>query len=227
MPPRPRPGFRNTGRTVCQKARSADRSCGSSPSSTTSSSMFFSRAGFTKLMLSLWVDAAIIFAVVVLNALLGFIQEGRAEKALEFDPQHALRRGANRARRRDAHASCRAARSRGRRAARVGRQDSRGPAAGRSEEPAHRRGGADRRVGAGGEEHRSGVRQRDGRGPRVHGVLRHDGRVRPRDGRRRCDRQRDGARPHQPAARRTSARSKRRCCARSRNSATRSPRSSG
>ena len=40
-------------------------------------------AGFTKLMLSLWVDAAIIFAVVVLNALLGFIQEGRAEKALD------------------------------------------------------------------------------------------------------------------------------------------------
>src|SRR5208337_4737500 len=40
-------------------------------------------AGFTKLMLSLWVDAAIIFAVVVLNGLLGFIQEGRAEKALD------------------------------------------------------------------------------------------------------------------------------------------------
>src|SRR5215469_8842004 len=40
-------------------------------------------AGFTKLMLSLWVDAGIIFAVVVLNALLGFIQEGKAEKALD------------------------------------------------------------------------------------------------------------------------------------------------
>ena len=40
-------------------------------------------AGFTKLMLSLWVDAAIIFAVVLLNGLLGFIQEGRAEKALD------------------------------------------------------------------------------------------------------------------------------------------------
>src|SRR6516225_7450590 len=40
-------------------------------------------AGFTKLMLGLWVDAGIIFAVVVLNALLGFIQEGRAEKALD------------------------------------------------------------------------------------------------------------------------------------------------
>ncbi len=40
-------------------------------------------AGFIKLMLSLWIDAAIIFAVVVLNALLGFIQEGKAEKALD------------------------------------------------------------------------------------------------------------------------------------------------
>jgi magnesium-transporting ATPase (P-type) len=40
-------------------------------------------AGFTKLMLSLWVDAGIIFGVVVLNALLGFIQEGKAEKALD------------------------------------------------------------------------------------------------------------------------------------------------
>src|SRR6478609_6202672 len=40
-------------------------------------------AGFTKLMLNLWVDAAIIFGVVLLNALLGFIQEGKAEKALD------------------------------------------------------------------------------------------------------------------------------------------------
>src|SRR5215467_2293487 len=37
-------------------------------------------AGFTKLMMSEWIDAGIIFAVVVLNALLGFIQEGKAEK---------------------------------------------------------------------------------------------------------------------------------------------------
>ena len=38
-------------------------------------------AGFIKLMLSLWVDAAVIFAVVILNALLGFIQEGKARWA--------------------------------------------------------------------------------------------------------------------------------------------------
>ena len=40
-------------------------------------------AGFTKLMLNLWIDAAIIFGVVFLNSLLGFFQEGKAEKALE------------------------------------------------------------------------------------------------------------------------------------------------
>ena len=38
---------------------------------------------FLKLMLNLWVDAGIIFAVVFLNALLGFLQEGKAEKALD------------------------------------------------------------------------------------------------------------------------------------------------
>jgi magnesium-transporting ATPase (P-type) len=40
-------------------------------------------AGFTKLMLGLWVDAAIILGVVLINALLGFVQEGKAEKALD------------------------------------------------------------------------------------------------------------------------------------------------
>jgi magnesium-transporting ATPase (P-type) len=40
-------------------------------------------AGFIKLMLSLWLDASIIFAVVILNSLLGFLQEGRAEKSLD------------------------------------------------------------------------------------------------------------------------------------------------
>ena len=40
-------------------------------------------AGFTKLMMSLWIDAGIILGVVILNGLLGFIQEGRAEKALD------------------------------------------------------------------------------------------------------------------------------------------------
>jgi len=40
-------------------------------------------ASFVKMMVGLWVDAAIILAVVLLNTLLGFIQEGRAERALD------------------------------------------------------------------------------------------------------------------------------------------------
>src|SRR5262245_24903611 len=40
-------------------------------------------AGFVKLMTNLWLDASIILGVVLINALLGFIHEGRAEKALD------------------------------------------------------------------------------------------------------------------------------------------------
>ena len=40
-------------------------------------------AGFIKLMMGLWLDASIILAVVIINGLLGFIQEGRAEKSLD------------------------------------------------------------------------------------------------------------------------------------------------
>src|SRR5690348_12717569 len=40
-------------------------------------------AGFVKVMTGLWLDAAIIFGVVIINSLLGFIQEGKAEKALD------------------------------------------------------------------------------------------------------------------------------------------------
>ena len=40
-------------------------------------------AGFIKLMVGLWLDAFIILGVVLLNGLLGYIQEGKAEKALD------------------------------------------------------------------------------------------------------------------------------------------------
>jgi calcium-translocating P-type ATPase len=40
-------------------------------------------AAFVKLMMNLWLDASIILGVVLINALLGFIQEGKAEKALD------------------------------------------------------------------------------------------------------------------------------------------------
>jgi magnesium-transporting ATPase (P-type) len=40
-------------------------------------------AGFVKLMVGLWLDAAVILGVVIINALLGLFQEGKAEKALD------------------------------------------------------------------------------------------------------------------------------------------------
>jgi magnesium-transporting ATPase (P-type) len=40
-------------------------------------------AGAGTAALQLWVDAAVIFGVVVINALIGFIQEGKAEKAID------------------------------------------------------------------------------------------------------------------------------------------------
>ncbi len=39
-------------------------------------------AGFVKMMVGLWLDAAVILGVVIINAVLGFVQEGKAEKAL-------------------------------------------------------------------------------------------------------------------------------------------------
>jgi magnesium-transporting ATPase (P-type) len=40
-------------------------------------------AGVIKAVMGMWLDTAVIVAVVVLNALLGFVQEGRAERALD------------------------------------------------------------------------------------------------------------------------------------------------
>jgi len=40
-------------------------------------------AGFTKLMLNLWIDASVILGVVIINGILGFVQEGKAEEALD------------------------------------------------------------------------------------------------------------------------------------------------
>ena len=42
---------------------------------------FLVAAGFTNLMLNFWIDASIILGVVVVNALLGFIQQGRKRNA--------------------------------------------------------------------------------------------------------------------------------------------------
>jgi potassium/sodium efflux P-type ATPase len=40
-------------------------------------------AGVTTILLSHWVDSAVIFGVVLINAIIGFIQEGKAERAME------------------------------------------------------------------------------------------------------------------------------------------------
>ena len=40
-------------------------------------------AGFVKLMLGLWLDSTVILGVVIINALLGYLQEGKAEQALD------------------------------------------------------------------------------------------------------------------------------------------------
>jgi magnesium-transporting ATPase (P-type) len=40
-------------------------------------------AGLITLLLGHWIDCGVIFAVVIINALIGFVQEGKAEKALE------------------------------------------------------------------------------------------------------------------------------------------------
>src|SRR5689334_4991050 len=42
---------------------------------------FLLAAGFTNLLLNFWIDASIILGVVVVNALLGFIEQGRERNA--------------------------------------------------------------------------------------------------------------------------------------------------
>ena len=159
-------------------------------------------AGFTKLMLSLWIDAAIILGVVVLNGLLGFIQEGRAEKALD-SIRNMLSAEAR---------TVRGGETRMIPAEQLVPGDvvllesgDKIPADLRLVEAKNLRTEEAALTGESVPAEKTtdaGLRQRDGRRSRVHGVLRHHGRVRPRHRRRRRDRQRDRARPHQPAARR-------------------------
>lgn len=59
-------------------------------------------AGVVTLLLGEWVDAGVIFGVVVLNALIGFVQEGKAEQAMDairimLSPQASVLRGGRRA----------------------------------------------------------------------------------------------------------------------------------
>ena len=146
-------------------------------------------AGFAKLMLNLWIDAAIILGVVVLNALLGFIQEGKAEKALD-SIRNMLPAAARTLRGGDPRMIP---------AEQLVPGDvvllesgDKVPADLRLIEvknSADRRGSADGRVSTGGQEYRPRFSEGDCRGSREHGVFRDHGRVRPRDGRGRRNRQ--------------------------------------
>ena len=81
-------------------------------------------AGVGKILLGEWLDASVIFGVVIINALLGFVQEEKAEKALD-SIRNMLSAEAMALREEDAYDSCRGAGSRRRRSAAIGRQDSR------------------------------------------------------------------------------------------------------
>ena len=154
-------------------------------------------AGFVKLMVGLWLDAAVILGVVIINALLGFFQEGKAEKALD-SIRNML--------------SAEARTIRGRETRLIpaeelvpgdvvllefGRPHPGRSSPRRRQEPPDRRGGADGRVGADRQDDRRRGGEGDSGGPRRHGVLRNLGLVgaRDRSGRRHGERHR--ARAHQ------------------------------
>ena len=201
-PPRPRPGCRTYGPNRLPEGKKRGPFMRFLAQFNNILVYVLLAAGFTKLMLSLWVDAAIIFAVVVLNGLLGFIQEGRAEKALD-SIRNMLSAEAR---------TVRGGETRMLPAEQLVPGDvvllesgDKIPADLRLVEAKNLRTEEAALTGESVPAEKTtdaGRRQRDRRRPRVHGVLRHDGRLRPRDRRRRRDGQRDGARPHQPAARR-------------------------
>ena len=120
-----------------------------------------------------WVDTGVIMAVVMVNAVVGFIQEGRAEEAMAairsmLAPHAAVLRG-------NARISIDAADlvpgdlvlSGG------GRQGARRSAADRGQGAAHTRGDPDRRVGGGGEGNGPRGPRRDTRRSQPDGVQRH------------------------------------------------------
>ncbi len=127
-------------------------------------------------------DALVILVVVLVNAIIGAFQEGRAERSMA-----SLRKLSSLQVRvlRDGEAELiEAQRSRARRrhAARRRRCRGRGCAPARSGRARSRRGGAHRRVAAGRETYRAAARGHAARGPAEHDLLRHAHHRRARQG---------------------------------------------
>jgi hypothetical protein len=160
------------------------------------------------------IDTAVILAVVIANAVIGFIQEGKAEKAMEsirkmLAPQAAVLRDGERSLDRRGETG-----SRRHRPAGGGRQGSCRHAADphlRSADPGS---DPDRRIRARRQGDRAGAGRCRARRPLLHGLQRYDGdqRTRPRPGRRYRREHRD--RPDQRSCSPTSKCSRRRSCAR-------------
>ena len=157
-------------------------------------------------------EAIVIAVIVVFAALLGFVQEYRAERALEAlrelaAPTATVVRAGKRARR-----SRPRARPRRPRPAGGGRQGSRRRPRLRRRRPRRRGGGADRRVDAGREDNCCAERKLPSdRRSHEHGLCRHDGDPRPGKRPRRRDREPNGVRRDRADARDDRARGGRRC----------------
>ena len=160
-------------------------------------------AAAIKAVMGDWLDFWVIMAVAIINAVIGFVQEGRAEKALAGHPRDAVRRRARAAGRRLGDRAGRRPRAGRRGAADAGRQGAGRRPAHPGVPAAHRRGGPDGRVGAVVEGDRAGGAGCRDRRSLVDGVLGHDRVGRPGAGHRHGDGRR---RPRSARSRSSSAR---------------------
>jgi hypothetical protein len=151
------------GATVCHRPSGAGPACALLCSSTTRLIYVLLAAGAVTLRArSDYIDAGVIVGVVLINAVIGFVQEGKAEKALEAVSAMLASR-ATVLREGERHEIDAALLVPGDIVIlESGDTRSGRPAPAAREEPAHNRGGLDRRIGTRGEAHASGgSRRRD------------------------------------------------------------------